>query len=973
MSEVRPVESTPLPPRAVETHGEEAPPDAGPVRDVSTSTVTAYGAYDAGVDQMRAAFMAPAAHRPPAAVVDRFEAYFAAFADGSEIALDAVTRDGYADWVDTFGMTGRVRPSDAGHAALRVNAALHSVVDDAKRGALQPKDFGAKTWKDVPTEALLDVARQRMDDGFDVDAAVDRMQADPLWKRDPISIPTEDGMKPLDEDNAGGFMSRSIASVVAPNSWATLMLDSKFGQKVAANAKKVAETPPAAREQAALEANLSTAYALYHGHGVTRNAQAAMPAIVALTGASPIEDMKAAPAGATKASLEDLVEEGKIDGFAKTENGFVTYTVKTPQQVAAQVQAMHDLGMLDHLSVDARVELGVMLGLGDAVPGKVLADRLESEGRWSGYRQFAGGVIELALVAAATSGAGAFAEGVAVGARLSSTGIRAARFVATSASFTTLMGMKTGDLSASTYAKDALMFGVLAKAAKLAPLAAKLAPGSGLPARVGKLALAHGVAVGSTAGVLTGAQAIERMAEGDVRWRQVKADFAHNLAVVAILHGTNAGIAKLRPSLAPGAPTRAELERLTKAHGENTKATNAALGKLEVALEKGDVVAAEAAMQELAIAKDRAVATRDELRGFAHHSVGPKTGAAVDAAIGKAEQRLTGEPKLIERAEHQKRIEGDIGREGLKDLSGEIGGAKVEALHDKVKPDVVKVLAADAKTNSPVAKDLAEIPAEDAVAVEQYRTTRKGTQTPAQIVEQLKGIKGDRKRALAGKAAKARTAAADKAASEARVAALTELMRTTGFLDRADVKEALMEAKPEKVRGLLAEHVGQLEAAKRFPATEGHEVLGSVKVYELVPDSPNGPRRQGTIVVDGKVYLEVTDQDTLVLRRPPGGGKKQVVYLEQDKTGKRDKHADAVGQNEKTISAMRDLASGKRDILLLHEGRNIAPEIDVSTADAAETKTRGPNDKDFDLNVGAKQSEIVSVARALHAEGNSTP
>jgi hypothetical protein len=143
-------------------------------------------------------------------------------------------------------------------------------------------------------------------------------------------------------------------------------------------------------------------------------------------------------------SRSNTLSKGHIDGVLDTGQGLVTFRIKTPQQVAAAVNAKLLDGQLDHLSIDARVHLGVLLGP-ESAPGEQLAHRIEAEGRWSHYRQFASGVIDLAAVSIASGGAGGLIEGAAVGARLRATGIRAARFVAASASFTTLMGLSPGN------------------------------------------------------------------------------------------------------------------------------------------------------------------------------------------------------------------------------------------------------------------------------------------------------------------------------------------------------------------------------------------------------------------------------------------------------------------------------------------------------------------------------------------------
>jgi hypothetical protein len=909
---------------------------------------------------------------PPAEVVDRVEALFSAVTDQTEIVLDTIIRDGFGEWVDIF--SERFRATDAADAGQRLNAAVHSVLDDVRTGQLTPADFGTKNWQGITTTAFLNLAKQRLQSGnFDIAAATSQMHKDELWKSNPIQLPTTGELKPLDDTHTGNLMNRSIVSLVMPNKIAAKIFDWPLGQRAIQNAERIAAASPAQREQMSREAALDTAFALYNGIGIEPTAQAVLPAILNLTEISPFYDIAPAPTGATEKFFEEQIEAGQIDGFTQTKQGLMTYRLKTPQHIAEQVAAKYQLGMLDHLSKSARNQLSSLLFSTHKAHGETLAERLESEGQWSKYRQLISDGVDIGAVAFISGGVGGFFETAAVGARVSSLGIKSTRFLATSTSFTTMMGAKTGDFSPGAYTRDMLMFGILGQTAKISSALTRSIPGSTITAQSLRFATAHGASVTTAAAATTLAQATERgLKEGDPKWTKCLGDFKDNLVVVGIVHGTNSALAKINPNhFAPGGPTKAELQRLSENHTKVMQETDRALKQISTALEQGDVVTAKQGVEMLKSAKQNALAVSDDLSHFAHHSISTKVGQQVDKEITKAKQILSGEPKLTRRVEKQEAIVNDIGQEGMSNLTNEIGAIKVEHLHDQMPKGIVGELSNNAAKHKPLAETLAEIPPDQVAVVERLAKKKQ----PEKVLQAL--TKGDPKRFLEGAANAERTKATHQAESQARVDNLVKAAKETGFLERGDVKKAFTITKPDiAIRGYLGEHIAQLEAKKSYPVSEGYEVLGGVKVFELLPGIELDPNEKLPDVNDINFYKLVTDIDTLVLKKGGVDEKDQVVYLEQQKTGAQDTPGRAKEQNENALQALADLASNNRygGIRLEYKndkgkGVEITHDLDAASAASAKALTRGPAGKAFNLDMGATNSELVKAAKKLYAEG----
>ena len=900
--------------------------------------------------------------RPPPEVIDRFEAFFRATADNTEVALYAIFRDGYANWIDTFGNTGRIRPTDAADAANRVSAALHSVIADARAGRLSPQDFGVQRWRDVDGSALMDKAKERLQSNrFDVDAAVTRMQADPLWTNDPIHVPTEEGQHALDDSQTGGFFDRSVVSLSAPNWLAVQFAESDLGQTIVEQSNRVAQAPTSRRELAAAESRLGVAHALYEGTSIPPNSHAALPAILDVTGISPFADVSRAPPSATQQSLEREVRREEIDGFQPIDGGFLTFRLKSPQQIGREVVARDEVGMLEHLSPEARAQLMDLVGPRHA-PGQAIADRLESENRWSGYRQFGSEVITLAAVGVASGGVGAMAEGFAVGARASAAGIRAARFLATSAAFTTLMGASRGELSATDYGRDALMLGVLGRAARLGPVVARMIPGSGMPARLTRLATAHGVAVGTTAGTLTVANAIERgIRTGDPQLDRLGSDLLHNLAVVSVLHGTNLAFARIRPELAAGAATQQELAVLEQRHADNIVRTERAVQSIERALETGDITALERGQRELAEARTSALETRSDLSDFAHRSVSPEVGRAVDEVMDIADLQVNGRVvEMTPRAQRLRALAREIGAEEVRRLTGQLGPEGVEALVARVPTDIVQALAREPTLNAAALQTLVNVPMDDQPhLVRALRGPDGNTRTADQTVQLLR--RSNARRFIEAGVHRERTQGANQAAAAQRYQDARTQLQGSGFLEQPRVQEAIRRGDADALRGLIGEEIGRLEASRAYPAADGHRVTTGLHVLESAPGQEGQPN---TRTLNGQTFRERGELDVVVSQRQEGRPD-AVRYLEQDKTGRNDAPNQASGQTDKALQAIQRHLEGQSEVRLLDDNSvDVTDQYDLSSFSGAQRRTRGPVPKGFDLDMwGLSAQQLDALAR----------
>jgi hypothetical protein len=490
---------------------------------------------------------------PPPEAVERAERLFSSYLEQSGKGLNAIDVDGYANFIDTFGGTERIRPDDAADALLRLNAGIWSVMRDVRSGAIGPEAFGKTSWDQVDGRVLYDLSRKRLDaDELDYAQVIPAMQRDPLWKARPMTFSQGGQRVELTPENYSKFWKRSIYSTFAPNEAAESVEAMKFAQTMKNGAIAAAD---GARSEAA--ANLDTAYAFFKGQGIAANPAMASATIAEATGVDIVSRFDPAQAGASRADLEKLREKGQIDGFVQVPGSdkFLTYKLKTIPEIAREIQDKLDRGDLANLPADTRARLSEMIGP-KGRPGALLADMVEVQQSGRFWREFASEAVTIAAVGLASGGVGLIAEGAAFAAGAGRVAIGAARLVATSATFTTLMGAAQGELDWKRYPIDMAMFGVLQAAGRFAGLAEKLVGN-----QVARQVIGHSAAIGSASAVMTGFGALEQAAHGKLPgFEDLSRQFGRNLAMVTVLHGVNLGIA--RAGILPEGPVQAEHQKL---------------------------------------------------------------------------------------------------------------------------------------------------------------------------------------------------------------------------------------------------------------------------------------------------------------------------------------------------------------------------------------------------------------------------
>jgi hypothetical protein len=572
----------------------------------------------------------------------------------------------------------------------------------------------------------------------------------------------------------------------------------------------------------------------------------------------------------------------------------------------------------------------------------------------------------LLAVSAISGGVGGLAEGVVVGAGASARAIRAAQFFGASATFTSLLGLQRGEVSPSDYARDALMFGLLGKVSALGPSLAKLAPGSSALAGLMRLGVAHGASVGATAATLTLATGLERaLRTGDVRLRAIAKDLEHNLGVVALLHVSNLAIARIRPAIRPGAATEREFERLAERHRANMTATQAAVDDIARALERGDVDALARASEALGKARADALETHHDLRTFAHRSIGPEVGAAVDRAAEAAHTQLTGRttefgPQILElRALAQR-----IGPDRVRALTEALGVDGLARLAERVPDAVLSAIAAEPTRLAGAARALADTPLEQRGSLQEILEGEPGLiDSLAQAEAPAQWINGKLRKLIEGPG---------RDAERAKVIEETvQRLRDSRFMERPDVRRRLQDIKPDKraeaLRGLIGEEIGRLEAEREFPPSAGYRTLNGVKVYERVDDSMRG--KPGVKEFQGKYYMVRAELDVVVLK-PVEGRPAKVELIEQTKTGQKDRHSDAAEQTRRGQETVQRHLSGQSD-LIIADGMDadISPSIDFLSLKQSRSRTRGPGRKAFDENMrDLRASDLLAIATTL--QGN---
>ncbi len=384
----------------------------------------------ASVQERLAARLTPPTGVPaPAAQQVEAERLVRAYNGVTELVANAIFADIYIDFVDTFGNTGRVRPHDATSAFLRLNVSLWTVLRDLRHGAVSPRDFGKQHWQEVTAENMYDLAIKRLHaDSIDYDLTAPVMLADPIWVEAPVTLRDENKVFALAPENIGGFMSKAIVTVVAPNEAAEHIEQLPFAQqmrKAAVNAARHAERDGFAATSAA--AQVSTAYALFHGSGLPANASQALLTLATVADVA-LAIPELAPAGTSEKELDQQVKRGEILARQEINGNWVVFRPKPVPEIIAEIRRQLTQGRLDHLGPEVLQQIRELTGP-ESDPGKLLADRMASEADTRKWRQLSAAAVDVAVIVALSLSGGGAAAGAARAAGASRTVIAAARIL----------------------------------------------------------------------------------------------------------------------------------------------------------------------------------------------------------------------------------------------------------------------------------------------------------------------------------------------------------------------------------------------------------------------------------------------------------------------------------------------------------------------------------------------------------------
>jgi len=199
------------------------------------------------------------------------------------------------------------------------------------------------------------------------------------------------------------------------------------------------------------------------------------------------------------------------------------------------------------------------------------------------------------------------------------------------------------------------------------------------------------------------------------------------------------------------------------------------------------------------------------------------------------------------------------------------------------------------------------------------------------------------------------------------------------FLNKQQVKDAIAERDPNKLRSEIAVELARQEAELKYPRSDGYKTLTEVKLLKEIPGfstkkewqfaNPGKPSNH-IFEKDGKVYQPATDIDLVVVKPNPKNGLSEIVYLEQIKSGHNDQFVKGKAQMDKSVDVLKRIASGDPSFVI-NEKRTTydytTKEYDLSNIDKVKTVVRGPERRDsgFDKSVGLSTDEMNSLSKQI--------
>lgn len=523
--------------------------------------------------------VAATAYSAPPAVIKQATDLMNAYRGRSQILADSIDAQRFAEFIDGWGFTGRIRPEDGQQAILRLNAAIFSVRRDLQSGAVGPSAFGVEKWSDVTPRHMTDLAERRLRDrSYAFRPVVPAMIEDAAFAQNPLQMVQDDVRKPITREPGFG-MSRGIGNMIAPDA-AALDLASLGVTRAVRDAAIADARYPNADDSIG---DLRVALALWRGDGVPRDASQAILAVSGAAGVS-IAGIDVAR-GTTKAALEAQKQSGAIAAYREADEPgvFYTYKLRTPMEFAKAVRQHMD-NPRTQMSDGLRTMVETIIGKPGAT-GIELAGRLQDQESSAKWRAVGNEVVIAAAAGVVSFGVGAAVAGSVSAARVGYLGVRAASIVAQSVSFTATSQAIKGDFNGGDYARDALMMLPLAMAQRFGGMLGAIARGTGPTSVAARRILGNVGALGAATTASTGWGVLESHLAGQpLKLEQIREQFVANLAVAATLHGVNTGLARALPSLAPDVlAQRAVVEARAKADAARVQ-TERASAKLHEAV-----------------------------------------------------------------------------------------------------------------------------------------------------------------------------------------------------------------------------------------------------------------------------------------------------------------------------------------------------------------------------------------------------
>jgi len=195
-----------------------------------------------------------------------------------------------------------------------------------------------------------------------------------------------------------------------------------------------------------------------------------------------------------------------------------------------------------------------------------------------------------------------------------------------------------------------------------------------------------------------------------------------------------------------------------------------------------------------------------------------------------------------------------------------------------------------------------------------------------------------------------------KAESKQMKEELRERIKREGLMKDPEIQKFVESIKPDEsnlddvvpaIRGRLA---GEIAARNAEAAHPGAEVLRDVKVWTRYPETDidvwraNHPEMKPDVVVrlkEGKVHLESTDIDVLVITPREPGKPSRIIERQEVKSGANDTFSEAQEQLLKQKQRLGGDYKGGEGIMLEHQGKNITGEIDMTSDTGAQMKSIG--------------------------------